>query len=91
MASIEDTVLEILRGKATANPEALTLESPLEEAGIDSLSLIEIIFELEDAFDITVPDPSTVEERANGMKTAGDVVTLVNGLLAEKESGTAGA
>jgi acyl carrier protein len=86
MASIEETVLGILSGKAKKAPGGVALDTPLDEAGIDSLSLIEIIFELEDAFDITIPDPATVEERKGDFRTAGDVVAMVRTLIEAKES-----
>jgi acyl carrier protein len=87
MATIEDTVLEILADKVK-NPEiTLAFDSSLEEAGIDSLAMIEIIFELEDAYDIAIPDPATIEERAAVYRTPGDVVDLVRGLIAAKETG----
>ncbi len=45
-------------------PENLTPESKLDEIGIDSMALLELIFELEDKYDIRqsadIPTPTTV-------------------------------
>ena len=57
-----------------------------EEAGIDSLSMIEIIFELEEAFDIAIPDPTTVEERVQTFKTPREVVAMVQSLIEERDT-----
>ncbi len=47
-------------------PENLTMESKLNEIGIDSLSLLELIFELEDKYNFHLPEdmpnPETVGE-----------------------------
>jgi acyl carrier protein len=37
-------------------PEKLTMESRLDEVGIDSLALLELVFELEDEHGINVPN-----------------------------------
>jgi acyl carrier protein len=45
-------------------PENLTLESKLNEIGIDSLGILELVFELEDKYGIRLPEdipiPQTV-------------------------------
>ncbi|MCB1737902.1 MAG: acyl carrier protein [Gammaproteobacteria bacterium] len=56
----------------------------LSEAGIDSLALVEIIFDLEEKFDITIPNPDEIEGMDTAFNTAGDVVKAVQTLLAEK-------
>jgi acyl carrier protein len=87
MDSIESTVIEILSGKAKSLQGDLTLDTSLTDAGIDSLSMIELIFELEEAFGIEIPDPATVEDRTKAMKTPGDVVALIRPLIEAKEAG----
>lgn len=84
MESLDDKVLEILAAKAKPSEKEVTLDTPIEETGIDSLSMIEIIFELEEAFDIEIPDPATVEERTKSFQTPRDVAAMVRALLDEK-------
>ena len=57
-------------------PEALTLDAPLEGLGIDSLGVAELLFNVEDAFDIKLP-PDPVQ-----LATVGDVVRYVDDLVA---------
>ena len=47
---------------------------PLEELGVDSLSLIEFMFKLEDTFGIKMPDERTP------LKTVQDIADLVDRL-----------
>jgi acyl carrier protein len=60
-------------------PEDLTPEATLESLGLDSLSVIEFTFNLEDELKITMP-----EERVE-LKTLQDVVNLVDKLIAEQK------
>ena len=59
--------------------ENLTPDATLESLGLDSLSVIEFTFNLEDELKITMP-----EERVE-LKTLQDVVSLVDKLLAEQK------
>ncbi|MBF0183033.1 MAG: acyl carrier protein [Magnetococcales bacterium] len=79
--NIQETVFDIFAKYATLKREEFTLETSLLAAGMDSLDAVEILFALEDRFDITIPNPSSVTEA-----TFGDVVQLVTSLVAAKES-----
>jgi acyl carrier protein len=59
--------------------EDLTPEATLEGLGLDSLSVIEFTFNLEDELKITFPD-----ERVE-LKTLQDVVNLVDKIVAEQK------
>lgn len=53
--SIKDKVIAILAEQAVMDVADVTPESSLEDLGIDSLGLVESIFAIEEAFDISVP------------------------------------
>lgn len=53
--SIKDKVIAIIAEQAVLEPSDVTMDSTLESLGIDSLGLVESIFAIEEAFDITVP------------------------------------
>ncbi|WP_130470341.1 acyl carrier protein [Candidatus Magnetaquicoccus inordinatus] len=78
---IHESVLDIFCKYATLRREEMTLETSLLAAGMDSLDAVEILFALEERFDITIPNPASVTEA-----TVGDVVNLVSKLVAEKEA-----
>ena len=50
-----------------------------EDLGADSLDLVEITMEIEETFDIKVPD-----ETANKIKTVGDAVAVIIDLSSKK-------
>ena len=53
--SVTDKIFEIIAEQAVLEPSDVTTQSTLEELGIDSLGLVESIFAIEEAFDVTVP------------------------------------
>ena len=77
-ATTFETVKRVLVENLSADADAVTLESKLnEDLGADSLDAVELIMSLEDEFDIEItPDQS------EGVKTVGDLVTLIDSKLA---------
>jgi acyl carrier protein len=59
-------------------PHQLTLDAPLEDLGIDSLGTVELLWSIEDAFQIKLPS-EPVE-----LPTLGDVVRYVDELVARQ-------
>jgi acyl carrier protein len=53
--SVKQQVIEIISATSVLEPSDVTLDSTLEQLGIDSLGLVECIFAIEEAFDIQVP------------------------------------
>ncbi|MEM8577804.1 MAG: acyl carrier protein [Pseudomonadota bacterium] len=51
----KDQVIAIIAEQAVLEPSDVTMDSTLEDLGIDSLGLVESIFAIEEAFDISVP------------------------------------
>ena len=82
MDEITPKVLQILAKHARQKPQALTLETSLESLGIDSLGMVEIIFSLEDEFNISIPESDDIQQRLKGFATVADVAQMVKSLLA---------
>ncbi|MEZ8015117.1 MAG: phosphopantetheine-binding protein [Ascidiaceihabitans sp.] len=53
--SVTDKIIKIIAEQAVLETSDVTMESTLEDLGIDSLGLVESIFAIEEEFDITVP------------------------------------
>ncbi|UWQ64355.1 acyl carrier protein [Leisingera caerulea] len=53
--STQDKVIAIIAEQAVLEPSDVTLDSTLEDLGIDSLGLVESIFAIEEEFDISIP------------------------------------
>ena len=86
------TTLHIVQDLLHANfdlpPEALQPDAKLADLAIDSLSVIEVLFAVEDRFKVTVPpEPAALQTQ---MKTVGDLVAYVEKLIAEQHPAMAG-
>ena len=55
MQSVYDRVIAIIAEQAILDVADLSPDSTLQSLGIDSLGLVESIFAIEEAFDISVP------------------------------------
>ena len=63
--------------------DGITLESSLQEMGIDSLDTFTLLFDLENEFHINIPD-----EEAKSIRTVNDVVEGVKKLIAAAGNGS---
>ncbi len=53
--TIKDKVIGIIAEQAVLEPGDIAMDQSLADLGIDSLGLVESIFVIEEAFDISVP------------------------------------
>lgn len=53
--SVKDKVIAIIAEQAVLQPSDIKMDASLQDLGIDSLGLVEAIFAIEEAFDISVP------------------------------------
>ncbi|MGE0233084.1 MAG: acyl carrier protein [Flavobacteriaceae bacterium] len=80
--SVESDVIEIIRGKSSEGLEIIDRGTQLPELGIESLEMVELIFELEDKFEIEIPYNANSSEME--FQTVGDVVDAIAKLVAER-------
>ena len=83
--TIPKRVIAIIADQAMLEPSDVTLDSTLADLGVDSLGLVESIFAIEEAFDITVP--FNANEPLAGdfdISTVGAIAEGVQRLVAEQ-------
>ena len=86
MSSIKDQVIAIIAEQAMLEPEDVTMDSTLEDLGIDSLGIVESIFAIEEAFDISVPfNANNPQESDFDISTVASIVTGIERLRAEQK------
>ena len=85
MNTTSDAVLEIVSNHTKMKPEDITRDTLMENLAIDSLGMVEIIFELEERFDIEIPESGTIAERFKKFKTPADVIAAVDELVLQKK------
>jgi len=85
MSSIQDLVIRIIAEQAVLEPSDVTLDSTLEDLGIDSLGLVESIFAIEEAFDISVPfNANEPSESDFDISSVRSIVAGIERLIAEQ-------
>jgi acyl carrier protein len=85
MTEISDRIRAIFAEQAMLDVADVTPEARLADLGVDSLALVEAIFAIEEAFDVSVPFNANEPERTVfDISTVGSVVAAVEGLIARK-------
>ncbi len=74
----QEKIVELLTGKYGVDAARISPDAKLVDLGLDSLTLAELIFDIEDAFGIEV----SMEEAR--LETFGEAVALVDRLVAAK-------
>jgi acyl carrier protein len=74
------TVQQLIAEEADLKPEDLAPGRPLEELGVDSLSVLMVAFKIEDRFGVKMPD-----ERVP-LRTLQDIADLVDRLVAQRSA-----
>jgi acyl carrier protein len=79
-------VCKVIAASKRIPEERVTVDSAFEELGIDSMDAVEILFALENEFDISIPD-----EEVKTVRNVRQMVEGVEKLVAAKAAGTAAA
>ena len=83
--TLEDQIKEIIAEQALMDPEDISDDHSFEELGLDSMAMVEIIYGLEEAFEVSVPfNANEPEESEFDFSTVQAVIDGVKDLISEK-------
>jgi acyl carrier protein len=78
---VEGKVIDIVSNQLGVPKEEVTRASSfVDDLKADSLDVVELVMEFEDAFDITIPD-----EDYEKIKTVGDAITYIQDRIKEQK------
>ena len=80
MDDIEKKICEIIAKEARIDIATVTPSATIQDLKIASIDLVQIIFAIEEAFDIQIPEDAVGLD----VKNVGDVVAAVRRLVAEQ-------
>ncbi len=81
--SIKEQIITIIAEQAMVEPADVKMSHSLEDLGIDSMALVESIFAIEEAFDITVPFNANNPNESNfDISSVASIVAAVETLKA---------
>ena len=73
MASVEERVVDIVAEQLGVDKDKITMSTSfVNDLGADSLDTVELVMELEEEFDITIPD-----DAAEKIQTVGQAVEYI--------------
>jgi acyl carrier protein len=81
----EELIQRVLKVIATSKRiplETVTIDSDFQQLGIDSMDAVEILFALENEFDISIPD-----DEVRSVRSVRDMCAGVDKLVAAKATG----
>jgi acyl carrier protein len=81
LVSILEQVINVVAKQLDKDPSAFDESTDLQEAGFESLDVIEMIFNLEDEFKINIPFNANESDTVQ-MRTVGDIARLVETIKA---------
>jgi acyl carrier protein len=80
MASVEERVIDIVCENLGVNKQQVSRTTSFQEdVGADSLDIVELVMELEEEFDINIPD-----DQADRIKTVGEAIDFIEREQAKK-------
>ena len=83
--SVQDQVIAIIAEQAVLDLADVNPAQSLDSLGIDSLGLVETIFAIEEAFDISVPFNANEPTKSGfDLTSVASIVAAVEGLIAQK-------
>ena len=85
--TVKDRVHAIIAEQAVIDVADVRDDKTLEDLGIDSLGLVESIFAIEEAFDISVPFNANEPSKTDfDISSVGAIVRAVEGLIAAQSA-----
>jgi acyl carrier protein len=74
VASVEERVIDIVAEQLGVDKDKITRETSfVNDLGADSLDTVELVMELEEEFDITIPD-----DAAEKIQTVGQAISYID-------------
>jgi acyl carrier protein len=78
--TVAERVIRVFADFKKVSPDEIKPETTFDELGFDSLDGLNLVFELEEEFDIVVPD-----DKVQSMRSVAEVIEGIQALLADKQ------
>ena len=85
MSDVASDVIAIIAKKKRGEKPTVEITDNLADLGLESLDAVEMIFDIEEKFDIQIPYNANTNNPRTEFETVGDVVKAVEALVAQKK------
>jgi Acyl carrier protein len=83
----EHDVVELVAKQAKVEPSTLTRDTKLADLNLQSIDVVELVFAIEEKFDIEVPYGAGEQNTAGiSFQSVNDIVKAVDNLLAQRHA-----
>jgi acyl carrier protein len=86
MSDVASDVIAIIAKKKRVEKPTVEITDRLQDLGLESLDAVEMVFDIEEKFDIEIPYNANTNNPRTEFETVGDVVNAVEALVAQKKS-----
>jgi len=83
MSDVATDVMSVIKKKIRVDRSEITLDDRLAELGLESLDALELVFDLEEKFDIEIPVNAN-DAQIGGFEKVSDVVAAVQKIIDKK-------
>lgn len=84
--NIEKKIIDILAQQSLVEVENIKLDSTPDDLGLDSLGIVEVIFALEEEFDISIPFNANDNSENIDITNVSSIVEAIKNFVSSKES-----
>jgi len=88
MSDVAADVMAIIKKKVRVDRTEITMDDKLRELGLESLDALELVFDIEEKFDIEIPVNAN-DAQIGGFEKVSDVVREVEAIIAKKKAQSA--
>ncbi len=82
---VSDRIIGIIAEQAMLDPSEVTRDASPEALGLDSLGMVEIVFAIEETFDISVPFNANEPDKSDfDISSVEKIIAAVKALIAEQ-------
>ena len=88
MSDVATDVMSVIKKKIRVDRADITPDDKLSELGLESLDALELVFDLEEKFDIEIPVNAN-DAQIGGFERVSDVIAAVQKIIDNKKAQTA--
>jgi acyl carrier protein len=82
---VAEKVVKIIADQALLDPSEVEMDATPDDLGLDSLGLVEVVFAIEEEFDLSVPYNANEPNASDfDISNVGSVIQAVKQLISEK-------
>ena len=85
MSDVATDVMSVIKKKIRVERSEITLDDRLADLGLESLDALELVFDLEEKFDIEIPVNAN-DAQIGGFEQVSDVVAAVQKIIDKKKA-----